>query len=74
MEGLLAAADKCRRIAIVGASTPLVAEAFEGFGVNLLSGVVVTDSAGILQAVSAGGGTRSFRGHVRKVNRVLRHA
>jgi uncharacterized protein len=67
VDGLLAAARACRRVALVGASTPLVPEAFAGAGVTLLSGVVATDPAGVLRVVSEGGGTRQLGPHVRKV-------
>jgi len=43
-----------------------------GTPVTILSGVVVLDPAEILRRVSEGGGTRSFKGHVRKLNLPLR--
>lgn len=72
IERLLAAACNCREVVLLGASTPLVVEAFVGTPVTLLSGVVVLDADEVLRRVSEAGGTRSFKGHVRKVNVPLR--
>ena len=68
IDELLEAAGHCREIVILGASTPLLPEAFAHTRVSLLSGVVVTNPAGILQVVSEAGGMRFFRPHIRKVN------
>ncbi|MEW6666395.1 MAG: DUF364 domain-containing protein [Thermodesulfobacteriota bacterium] len=72
MDRLLAAAQNCREVVLLGASTPLVPEAFAGTCVTLLSGVVVLDPERILCTVSEAGGTRSFKEDVRKVNVPLR--
>ena len=64
---LLDAARACRQVALVGASTPLVVEAFAATGVTILSGVVVTAPDEVLRVVSEGGGMRQFSPHVRKV-------
>ena len=68
MDRLLEAAAKCREIALVGASTPLMPEVFAPLGVTLLSGIIVTDGPGILQIVSEGGGMGFFGQRIRKVN------
>ncbi len=69
MDQLLeAAAGICREVVLLGASTLLLPPVFRPLGVTVLSGVVVTDSAGMLQAISEGGGTRSFREYTSKVN------
>lgn len=68
LDRLLEAATRCREVALVGASTPLVPEVFAKRGVTLLSGVTVTDGPGILQIVSEGGGMGFFGSRVRKVN------
>lgn len=52
---------------MLGASTPLRAEAFAATNVTMLSGVVVTAPAEVLRVVSEGGGMRQFRPHVLKV-------
>jgi hypothetical protein len=69
VDGLLEAASGCREVVLLGASTPLVAEAFAGRRVTWLSGVVVTDAEGVLRVVSEGGGMGQFGPHVRKVSR-----
>jgi uncharacterized protein (DUF4213/DUF364 family) len=67
VDGLLEAARSCRQVALLGASTPLIAEAFDPAKVTLLSGVVVTAPDEVLRIVSEGGGMRQFGPHVRKV-------
>lgn len=68
LEKLLAASKNCRKIVLVGASTPLAKEIFRPFGVTILSGVIITDPRAILRVVSEGGGMRNFKGHIKKVN------
>ncbi len=68
IDNLLVAAQNCREVILLGASTPLVPEAFHNAPVTLLSGVVVNDPAEILRVVSEGGGMRQFKGLVQKVN------
>jgi len=67
IDGLLEAARGCRQGALLGASTPLIAEAFDPGTVTLLSGVVVTAPDEVLRIVSEGGGMRQFGPHIRKV-------
>ena len=67
VDGLLEAARGCRRVALLGASTPLIAEVFDPGTVTMLSGVVVTAPDEVLRIVSEGGGMRQFGPHVRKV-------
>ncbi|MEW6264602.1 MAG: DUF364 domain-containing protein [Thermodesulfobacteriota bacterium] len=69
LDELLVACQGLREVAILGASTPLCPEAFAGTPVTLLSGVIVTEPEKLLGVVSEGGGTRAFKGLVRKVNR-----
>jgi len=63
---LLQAARNCREVVLLGASTPLLAEAFRD-DVTLLSGVVVSAPQEVLRVVSEGGGMRQFGPYVRKV-------
>jgi len=65
---LLDRARRCREVALLGASTPLAAQAFVGTTVTTLSGVVVQAPAEVLRVVSEGGGMRQFSRFVRKVN------
>jgi uncharacterized protein (DUF4213/DUF364 family) len=74
IDDLLEAASHCRETVLLGSSTPCVPDAFRGTSVSLLSGMTVLDSAGILQVVSEGGGTRFFSPYVRKWNVRLREA
>jgi uncharacterized protein (DUF4213/DUF364 family) len=69
-EPLAEAAKNCRKVALVGSSTPLAKEVFEPYGIDLLSGIVITKPKEILRVVSECGGTRHFKGYVKKVNAV----
>ena len=64
---LLAAAGPSTRIALLGPTTPLVPEVFEGTRVELLGGMVPRDVDGLLRTVRHGGGTRDFSRFCRKV-------
>ena len=69
MDLLIEAALKgCRDVVLLGPSTPLLPEIFKPLGVTMLSGLIITDSPGILQIVSEGGGMRAFGDYVKKVN------
>jgi uncharacterized protein (DUF4213/DUF364 family) len=68
LDPLLVAAGDCREVVILGASTPLLPEAFAGTPVTLLSGVLIAEPGQVLRIVSEGGGMRQFKSHVRKVN------
>ncbi len=71
VDDLLDAARSCREIALLGASTPLIPEAFADSAVSILSGVVVTRPLEIMRVVSEGGGMRLFKNYIRKVNVIL---
>lgn len=73
VDELLESARDCREIVLVGPSTPLITEAFEGTPTTWLSGIAVDDSDGLLRLVSEGGGTRLFRPFVTKWNIPIRH-
>jgi uncharacterized protein (DUF4213/DUF364 family) len=64
---LLEAARGCREVVLLGASTPLLAQVFDGLKVTMLSGVVVKEPGEVLRVVSEGGGMQQFGPHVRKV-------
>ncbi len=68
LDPILDAAHGCRQVVLLGASTPLVPEAFENSPVTLLSGVVVRNNEAILQTISEGGGMYIFKHYVDKVN------
>ena len=67
IDSLLEAATDCREVVILGPSTPLISEVFNGTPVTLLSGVVVIDDQ-ILRVVSEGGGMKHFKHYVHKLN------
>jgi len=68
IDSLLAAAAQCREVVLLGASTLLLPSIFSSHHVTLLSGVVITDPAGIVRIVSEGGGMRFFKGYITKAN------
>jgi len=68
IDPLLDAAAGCREVALLGASTPLLPEAFASTPVTALFGVLATDPCGLLGCVSEGGGMRQFRPWIRKVH------
>jgi uncharacterized protein (DUF4213/DUF364 family) len=67
IDKLLTAAASCREVVVLGASTPLLPDAFRSENVTLLCGVVVNRPAELLQVVSEGGGMRLFSPYVNKV-------
>jgi uncharacterized protein len=72
IDDLLDAAKCCREVCLVGPSTPLLPEALRGTSVTCLSGMTVSDSAGILRVISEGRGTRFFTPFTVKWNIRLR--
>ena len=53
---------------LLGASTPLIQEAFQGTPVTMLSGILVPDPEKILKIVSCAGGMQVFKSLIQKVN------
>jgi hypothetical protein len=68
IDDILASAQSCREVVLLGASTPLIPEAFIDTAVTILSGVVVIAPEEIMRIVSEGGGMRFFKNHIKKVN------
>jgi uncharacterized protein (DUF4213/DUF364 family) len=68
IDALLEVVGSCREVVLLGASTPLVPEAFRNTPVTFLSGVVVTRPQEVLRIVSEAGGMRLFKDNVKKVN------
>ncbi len=68
IESLLDVAGSCREVVVLGASTPLIPEAFDRTPVTALSGVAVLDPLEIMRIVSEGGGMRLFKHFVKKLN------
>jgi len=71
IDALLDASCHCRIVAVLGASTPLLPEAFVHAHVTVLSGIVIENPAGIMQVVSEAGGMKFFKPHIRKVSLLL---
>ncbi|MFO7965784.1 MAG: DUF364 domain-containing protein [Desulfobacterales bacterium] len=68
VDAVLEAAAGCREVVMLGASTPMIPDAFTDTPVTLLSGVKATHPETVLQVVSEGGGMRSFGKYIQKVN------
>lgn len=68
LDALLEAATRCRVVALLGPSTPLLPDAFAGTPVTWLSGIRVIHPREVLRVVSEGGGTREVSPFSRKVN------
>jgi len=71
-DGLLEAAQGCREVILLGASTPFLSDVFEPLGVTLLSGIVVLDVPSLLRTISEGGGMGYFGETVQKTTMRLR--
>ncbi|MBT6498699.1 MAG: hypothetical protein HN580_00370 [Deltaproteobacteria bacterium] len=69
-EKIVETARNCRKVVLVGSSTPLAPDVFKAFGVDILSGIIVTDHAQVLRIVSESGGMKSFGRFVNKVNSI----
>ena len=57
-----------RHVTLLGPSTPMVSDVFDGTPVTHLGGSVVTDVPKVLQVISEGGGTQGMKPHVRFVS------
>lgn len=68
IDRLLEAASSCREVAMVGASTPFLPEAFRGSPVSWLSGSVVAEPQATVSVIADGGGRRQFNSYLRKGN------
>lgn len=67
LDGLLQAARCSREVVLMGASTPLLSEAFEDTPVTCLGGVLVQSPGETMRVISEGGGTRLLRNCITKV-------
>jgi uncharacterized protein (DUF4213/DUF364 family) len=68
VDDLLRLAAGCREVAILGPSTPLLAQAFRGFQVHCLSGIRIDDPDAVFRIIGEGGGFRFFKNHTTKLN------
>lgn len=74
IDSILRSAGKCREVAVLGASTPMLPEAFAAENVTLVSGVMVKNPGEVLRVISEGGGMRLFSLHVSKVCLRIKHS
>jgi uncharacterized protein (DUF4213/DUF364 family) len=68
VDDILRLAAGCREVAILGPSTPLLADAFRDFQVRCLSGIRVDDPDAVFRIIGEGGGFRFFKDHPTKLN------
>jgi hypothetical protein len=68
LDHLLELSRRCREVALLGPSTPLVPEVFFDTPVSCLAGIRVLESEKVLQSIAEGQGFRVFKRYVRKVN------
>jgi len=61
-----------RHVALLGPSSPMLADLFADTPVTHLGGVRIIDSSQILPIVAAGGGTRAMRPYLEMTNLFLR--
>jgi uncharacterized protein (DUF4213/DUF364 family) len=71
IDDLLGLAADCREVAVLGPSTPLLAEAFRDLPVHCLSGIRVDDPDAVFRIIGEGGGFRFFKDHTTKLNILL---
>jgi uncharacterized protein len=72
LEEVLNGLGKPRHVAILGPSTPLLPEIFQGIPVHHLGGAVVRDNGKVMQIISEGGGTPAMRPYLRFVNLLVK--
>jgi hypothetical protein len=61
-----------RHVAILGPSTPLLPEIFQGTPVHHLGGAIVQDTGKVMQIISEGGGTPAMRPYLRFINLLVK--
>lgn len=70
-EDILKKTEKARKRVLLGPSSPLYRDFFEGMGLDIISGMLVRDPEQVLNIVSQGGGTMDFKNYSKKVNIVM---
>lgn len=71
LEEILNSLGNPRHVAILGPSTPLCAEIFQGTPITHLGGAAIQDMNKVMQIISDGGGTPAMRPYLRFVNILL---
>jgi uncharacterized protein len=72
LEEVLNGLGNPRHVAILGPSTPLLPEIFQGTPVHHIGGVIVRDAGKCMQIISEGGGTPAMRPYLRFVNLLVK--
>jgi uncharacterized protein len=72
LEEVLNSLGNPRHVAILGPSTPLLPEIFQGTPVHHLGGAIVRDIKKVMQIISEGGGTPVMRPYLRFVNLLVK--
>ncbi len=67
-DDLLVHAASCQHVAVLGPSTPLAPECYQGTPVTCASGIIVRENQSLISAIMEGGGTRMFIPYADKVN------
>lgn len=70
-EDILARAGPRLKTVILGPSTPMLPQAFDGLPVHMLAGSAVTDGPTVLAIVRSGGGARDLKPVLRKVYQTI---
>lgn len=73
MEDVLNGLGNPRHVIVLGPSTPMCGEVFEGTPVNHLGGSALLNTEKIMQIISEGGGTPALRPYLRFVNILLKN-
>ncbi len=72
LEEILNGLGDPRHVAILGPSTPLLPEIFQGTPVHHLGGAIVRDTGKCMQIISEGGGTPAMRPYLRSINLLVK--
>jgi uncharacterized protein (DUF4213/DUF364 family) len=72
LEEVLNGLGNPRHVAILGPSTPLLREIFQGTPIHHLGGAIVRDTGKVMQIISEGGGTPAMRPHLRFINLLVK--
>jgi len=73
IDRLLDAAEGCREVVILGPSTPLIPQAFEGTSATCLAGIQVNRPREVFSIIGEGGGFKLFKPYTKKYTLRLFH-
>jgi len=66
IDRLLEATEHCREVVILGPSTPLLPQAFEGTPVTCIAGIMIEKPEEVFRVIGEGGGFRFFKPYTKK--------